>query len=215
MRWTIAVVLFGLFGVVLADNQRPRTLCFGKEDAGKLPAGWEADHAGAGTGSVWEVVEDDTAPSKAGYVLAQTAASPKAFMSLCIAKDTHYQDVEVTVRFKAVGGTNNRGGGVVWRYQNHDNYYLARMNMREDNFRVYKVVSGRRIELGNKEDLDIAADGWHTLRIVMRRDHIECYLNGKKYLEAKDSTHKGAGKVGLWTKGSSQTHFDELQVRAR
>ena len=47
----------------------------------------------------------------------------------------------------------------------------------------------------------------------MRGDHIECYLNGKKYLEAKDSTFKQAGKIGLWTKGSSQPHFDELQIR--
>jgi Domain of Unknown Function (DUF1080) len=215
MRWTIPVVLLALVGVVLANDERRRTMCFGKEDAGKLPARWKADQAGTGTGSVWKIVQDDTGPSGAGCVLAQTAASPKAFISLCVAEDACYQDVEVRVKFKAVRGTNNRGGGLVWRYQDHHNYYLARVNLREDNFRVYKVVSGRRIELGTKEDVNISAEEWHTLRIEMRGDHIECYLNGKKYLEAKDSTFKHAGKVGLWTKGSSQTHFDELQIRAR
>jgi len=238
MRGTIPVALLGLV-VVLADEQR-QTMCFGKDDAnnsassmaatlvqeqrtmrfgkddlGKLPAAWKADQAGTGIGSVWKVVEDDTAPSQAGYVLAQTAASPKNFIALCIAKDTHYQDVGISVMFKAVRGTNNLGGGVVWRYQDHDNYYLARMNLREDNFRVYKVVSGRRIELGTKDDLTLSTEEWHTLRIEMRGDRIECYLNGKKYLEAKDSTFIQAGKVGLWTKGSSQPHFDELQIRAR
>jgi hypothetical protein len=182
---------------------------------GKLPVGWEADHDGTGTESVWKVVEDDTTPSRAGYALAQTAARHKAYISLCIAKDTHYQDVEISVRFKAVRGTNNRGGGVVWRYQDHHNYYLARMNLREDNFRVYKVMKGRQIELGTEDDLPLSVEEWHTLRIEMRGDHIECYLNGKKYLETKDSTFKDAGKVGLWTKGSAQTHFDELQIQAR
>jgi hypothetical protein len=215
MRWTIPVALLAIVGVVLGDDERRRTMCFGKDDAGKLPAAWKADQAGTGTGSVWKVVEDDTAPSRAGYVLAQTAASPRAFISLCIAKDTQYQDVGISVMFKAVRGTNNRGGGVVWRYRDHHNYYLARMNLREDNFRVYKVMSGRRIELGTKEDLSISAEEWHSLRIEMRGDQIECYLDGKKYLEARDSTFKDAGKVGLWTKGSSQTHFDELQIRAR
>jgi hypothetical protein len=193
----------------------PLTMRFGKDDVGKLPAAWKADHAGTGKGSVWKVVEDDTAPSRAGYVLAQTAASPKEFINLCVANDTHYQDVGVSVAFKAVRGTNNLGGGVVWRYQDHHNYYLARMNLREDNFRLYKVVSGRRIELGTQDDLIRSTDEWHTLRIEMRGDHIECYLNGKKHLEAKDSTFKRAGKVGLWTKGSSQPHFDEVQIRAR
>jgi hypothetical protein len=240
MKWTILVALLGLVGVVLADDeprramcfgeddsdrsanstatvlaQEPRTMRFGKDDMGKLPAAWEADKAGTYTGSRWKVVEDDTAPSRAGYVLAQTAASPKDFIALCIVKDTHYQDVGISVMFKAVRGTNNLGGGVVWRYQDHDNYYLARMNVREDNFRLYKVISGRRIELGTKDDLILSKEEWHTLSIEMRGDHIECYLNGKKYLEAKDSTFKRAGKVGLWTKGSSQPHFDVLQIRAR
>jgi hypothetical protein len=214
MRWTIPAALLGLVGVVLGDERQRRSMRFGKDDLGKRPAEWKADQAGTGTGSEWKVVEDDTAPSRTGCVLAQTAASPKDFIALCIAKDTHYQDVDVSVMFKAVRGTNNRGGGVVWRYQDHDNFYLARMNLRDDNFRVYKMMSGRLIELGTKDDLTLSTEEWHTLRIEMRGDLIECYLNGKKYLEAKDSTFKHAGKVGLCTQGSSQPYFDELQIRA-
>jgi hypothetical protein len=142
----IPAAFLGLVGVVLADEGHRRTMRFEKDDVGKLPAGWEADQAGTGTGSRWKVVEDDTAPSRTGYVLAQTAASPNDFIALCIAKDTHYEDVEISVTFKAVRGTNNRGDGVVWRYQDHDNFYLARMNLRDDNFRACKVMNGRRIE---------------------------------------------------------------------
>jgi hypothetical protein len=214
MKWALPASLLGLLGAALAPGDGNRSWCFGKDDAGKLPPGWEADHAGIGTGSEWKVVEDDTARSRAGYVLAQTAASPKAFISLCVAEDTRYQNVRVSVMFKAVRGTNNRGGGVVWRYQDHDNYYLARMNLREDNFRLYKVMSGRCIELGTKDDLRVCSMEWHKLGIEMRGDHIACYLDGTKHLDVHDSSFQGAGMVGLWTKGSAQTHFDDFAVRA-
>jgi len=46
----------------------------------------------------------------------------------------------------------------------------------------------------------------------MTGDHIECYYDGKKYLDAKDSTFKEAGQIGLWTKADAQTHFTDLAV---
>ena len=46
----------------------------------------------------------------------------------------------------------------------------------------------------------------------MTGERIECYYDGKKYLDVNDSTLKGAGKIGLWTKADAQTHFDDLTV---
>ena len=60
-----------------------------------------------------------------------------------------------------------------------------------------------------------ATPGWHTLRVTMTGDHIQCYLDGKQYLDAKDSTFKEAGKIGLWTKSDAQTHFDDLEVSGK
>jgi hypothetical protein len=215
MRWAIPAALLGLVGVALPACDRQRAWRFGKHDAGRLPAGWKADQAGTGTGSVWKVVEDDTAPSGAGHALAQTAASPRAFVALCVAEDTHYHDVAVTVAFRAVGGTNHQGGGVVWRYRDHHNYYLARMDLRGDNFRVYKVLNGRRIELGTKDDLRVPGEDWHTLKVEMREDLIRCSLDGTRHLEVRDSTFPGPGKVGLWTKGDARTYFDDFRAKGR
>jgi len=41
-------------------------------------------------------------------------------------------------------------------------------------------------------------------------DQIECSLNGKKHLEAKDDAFSKAGKVGLWSKADAQTSFDDF-----
>jgi Domain of Unknown Function (DUF1080) len=214
-HWLPVVLMAVLTVFAVAADEKPRTFTFSKDDLGKLPKGWKAAQTGKGEGSVWKVVADDTAPSKKGYVLAQTAESPNAFFNLCVAEDTKYQDVDITVAFKAVKGKLDQGGGVVWRYQDGDNYYIARMNPLEDNFRVYKVVAGKRIQLQTKEDLTVKAGEWHTIQVKMAGDHIECSLDGKKYLDVKDDTFKEAGKVGLWSKADAQSHFDGFTVAGK
>jgi Domain of Unknown Function (DUF1080) len=214
--WTVVVAgLAALTGVALlvAADEPVRSFTFGKDDLGKVPSGWKADKTGTGDGSVWKVVEDKTAPSKKGYALAQTAESPGSMFNLCVADDTKYKDVEASVAFKAVAGKKDQGGGIVWRYQDANNYYIARMNPLEDNYRVYHVVAGKRTQLETKEGLKVPANEWHTLKIKMVGDQIECYLDDKRQLEAKDSTFKDAGKVGLWTKADAQSYFDDFKVQ--
>jgi hypothetical protein len=187
-------------------------LQFTRDDLGKIPAGWTAAKTGKGEGSVWKVVADDTAPSKSGFALAQTAASPRALFNLCVAEENNYKDLEVRVAFKAVRGKIDQGGGLVWRYQDLNNYYVARMNPLEDNYRVYKVVDGKRIQLGTREGLKVPAGEWHVLKVAQTGDHIECFLDGKKELDVKDDTFPKAGWVGLWTKADARTYFDDLKV---
>ena len=130
----------------------------------------------------------------------------------CVAEGTSSKDVEVQVAFKAIKGEDDQGGGVVWRYQDANNYYVARMNPLEDNFRVYKVTAGKRDKEFQSETVKVKAGEWHTLKVRMVGDRVECYLDGKKYLDVKDSTLTRAGKVGLWTKADAQTRFDGFSV---
>ena len=207
------VLLIGISTAVAADAVR--TLRFGKDDVGKVPAGWKAEKTGVGDGSVWKVVADATTPSKTGFALAQTAESPGPLFNLCVAQDTNLTDVDLSVAFKAVKGEKDQGGGIVWRYLDADNYYVARMNPLEDNYRVYKVIAGKRVQLETKEGLKVPAGEWHTLRVTMKGEQIECLLDGKKYLEAKDGTIKEAGKVGLWTKADARSHFDDFKMSGK
>jgi Domain of Unknown Function (DUF1080) len=202
-----------LLGAALAlAEEKARTLTFAKGDLGKVPAGWKADKTGMGEGSIWKVVADDTAPSKSGYALAQTAESPGSMFNLCVANDTQFKDVEAIVSFKAVMGKKDQGGGIVWRYQDANNYYIARMNPLEDNFRVYKVIDGKRSKEFQNAEVKIPLGEWHTLKVKQSGDRIECFLDGKKYLDVKDDSITKAGKVGLWTKADAQTHFDQFKV---
>ena len=213
MRWTTVVALVALAGAaVLAKEDKERAFKFSKDDLGKVPKGWRAEKTGKGEGSMWKVVADDTAPSKSGYVLAQTAKSPGGLFNICVAEDTNYKDVELSVSFKAIAGDNDQGGGFVWRYKDNNNYYICRMNPLEDNYRVYKVVAGKRIQLGAKEGIKVPTGTWHKLKVEVKGNKMQGYLDGEKIWEITDDTFKTGGQVGLWTKSDAQTHFDDFKA---
>lgn len=177
---------------------------------GELPKNWKAAKTHEGSGSVWKVVEDSTAPG--GKALAQTSAEgPKPLFNLCIAEETKLTDVDLSVSLKANAGKIDQGGGLIWRCQDADNYYVARWNPLEDNFRVYKVEKGKRTQLGTA-DVKLPGDKWHVLRVVQKGGDIQCYLDGKLYLSVKDDTFSKAGKIGLWTKADAQTSFADLKT---
>jgi hypothetical protein len=202
--------------VIGAAEQDKPVLRIDFEDAvvGQLPAGWTADKTGKGDGSVWKIIEDKTAP-KGAKVLAQTSLSgPNALFNLCIAAKPIVKDLDLSVSFKAVAGKKDQGGGPIWRCKDANNYYICRMNPLEDNFRLYKVVDGKRIQLATAEEIVAKEGAWHTIRVVQVGDQIRCYFNGKKLLEAKDDTFADAGKIGLWTKADAVTSFDDIVLTA-
>lgn len=208
MHWFLASAL-----LVVASGER--TITFSKEDAGKLPIAWKASKTGAGDGSVWKVVADESAPAKSGFVLAQTAKGPNALFNLCVLNDSKFVDGDISVQLKAVQGELDQGGGLVWRYRDADNYYITRYNPLENNLRLYKVLAGKRIQLATKEELEFPRGRWHKVGVRHTGDRIICSLDGKDHLDVKDDAFKEAGKVGLWTKADAQSHFDQLTIRGK
>lgn len=205
---SVAMIMLGLSLAALsyAAQDEKMSWNFDADKTGTIAKGFSNE------GGKWEVVADHTAPSKP-HALAQLAKNPGSAFNLTLASDTNYRDVDVTVKMKAIAGSSDQGGGIVWRAKDGKNYYVARYNPLEDNYRLYHVLNGRRSEL---KSADIRhTPGWHTLRVTMNGDHIECYYDDKKYLDVKDSTFKDAGKIGLWTKSDARSHFDDLDVSGK
>ena len=138
------------------------------------------------------------------------AKSPPQDFNVGLVDAVSCQDVDVSVSFRSIAGEVDQGGGLVWRAKDENNYYIARLNPLEDNYRVYKVVEGKRRQLQNF-DLD-HTPGWHMLHITMAGDRIRCSYDGKQCLEVRDTTFPEAGRIGLWTKADAQTHFDDLKI---
>ena len=195
---------------------QPRRIDFTQDTVGQPPKGFEFGHtAGVGRPGTWVVQAEGT-----NRFLAQTDADPtRSRFPVAVLSDVSSADVDLSVRFRAVSGTVDQAAGLVWRYQNQDNYYIVRANAREGNVVLYKVEGGKRTDLPLKGEgrtygkkAEVPAAQWSALRVAARGPVFEVYLNGVKLYEVEDTTFKQPGKVGLWTKADSVTHFDDLSV---
>ena len=120
-------------------------------------------------------------------------------------------NLNAEIRFKAVAGKIDQAGGIVVRLQDADNYYVARANALEDNVRFYRVVNGRREQLGGA-NLRVTPNEWHTLGLRAEGERFTVSYDGKTLFGVTDKTFAEAGGVALWTKADSVTRFDRLTV---
>jgi len=191
---------------------------FDAEPTGRPPAGWRVEATRSGVGGEgaglarWSVVADASAPS-APSVLALTASThgEQDTFNLCWTDRVTFRDGRLRVAVKAAGGEIDRGGGLIWRVQGQDDYYICRYNPLEKNFRVYRVVGGVRHQL-DSELAELAPGGWHVIEVVIDGSRITCTLDGAARLEAEDDALPQAGGVGVWTKADAVTSFDELSI---
>jgi len=187
---------------------------FDSDAPGQLPAKFHGARTGGGTQEKWAVTTDPTAPSKPN-VVAQTSTDQTDYrFPLLISDEGTFQDLDLSVKFKAVSGSIDRAGGLVFRLKDPNNYYIVRANALENNYRLYHVVNGRRSQFAGA-NLKVTSGEWHELRVEAVGNKIACYYDGSKKIDATDDTFKVAGKIGLWTKADSVTHFDDLKVTAK
>lgn len=193
------------------------TMTFDQQDGG-LPNGMRVgttnEHAG-GAHATWSIVADGTAPSAPNVLMLSDAKGHRGqTFNLLWNEKVAVADLDLTVRVRADGGVEDQGGGPAWRIAGPYDYYCARWNPLEDNFRVYSVRGGERLQLDTaKVRLDPGA--WHTLRIRHVGDTITCWLNGEELLHAVDTKLMEAGGVGLWTKADAVTSFDDFGFTPR
>ena len=180
----------------------------------QMPARFHGALTGQGAKAEWAVKQDDTAPSGSN-VLAQVSTDRTDYrFPLAIADDGSFKDLELSTKFKAVSGQIDRAAGLIFRLIDANNYYIVRANALENNYRLYRVVNGRREQIAGA-NVQVSSGEWHEMSIVCSGNLITCYLDAEKKIEATDDTFTEAGKVGLWTKADSVTFFDDLRVTAR
>ena len=177
---------------------------FEKESPASLAADWRQGVTGSGN-ALWAIKADSTAPSKTN-VLHQSGVGAFPWI---VRRNTAIQNGYVEVKFKALAGAQDQAGGVIWRWQDGDNYYVARANAMENNVSLYYTEAGRRKTL-LYVDAPVAALVWHTLRVEFVGSQIRVALNGKTYIDLQDSQQPAAGAVGMWTKADSVTAFDDF-----
>lgn len=208
MRTNVILLISVLtFLVSCSSKSQTKNVNLDNYTINQTPKDWSVSLTGKGDMCEWKIMNDN------GHkVLKQTSAVKKEYrFNLITLNNTSYKDVDISVDFKGVDGELDQGGGPLWRYIDENNYYVARANPLENNYRVYKVVSGKRIELGSA-DININTNHWYTLRVRMKDNKIQCYFNEKLQIEVSDDALQKPGKIGLWTKSDAQTYFNNLKI---
>ena len=185
-----------------------QTANFDKDPVGVPPADWTCGVTGRGRPH-WAVELDPAAPSPP-HVLMQ---SGRGDFPWYVRTGTTIVDGFVEVKFKPIRGRKDQAGGLVWRWKDGNNYYVARANALENNVSLYYTEGGTRKTL-KYVDARVASNAWNTLRVEFKGARIRVLLNGKAAIEFDDARISGAGAVGVWTKSDSVTAFDDFSFGA-
>lgn len=181
------------------------------------PANWRIGTTNERSGTEdaeWAAASDASAPSPPDVLaLVDARGHVGQAFNLCWNPGLSLTDVDVTVSVHVGGGEEDQGGGPAWRIAGVDDYYVARWNPLEDNFRVYSVQGGERLQLDSAR-VRVDADVWHTIRVRQVGDSITCWFDGEELLHAEDTKLREPGGVGVWTKADATTLFDDLVVDA-
>ena len=200
MKPILAAALMG----ITTMNTHAETENFDQVAVGALPANWKCGVTGSGNPR-WHVAADTTAPSQPN-VLKQTGSGNFPW---CVKNGVSIADGFVEVKFKPISGKEDQAGGLMWRWKDGDNYYVARANALENNVSLYYTENGNRRTI-KYVDAPVARNVWHALRVEFSGKRIKVSLDGKKYIELDDGHIAGRGAVGVWTKADSVTAFDDF-----
>jgi tetratricopeptide (TPR) repeat protein len=143
-----------------------------------------------------------TGPDKPGtYLVRKTTAELPAVQNCIVVVDVSSED--------------NDGIGVVFRWQDVDNFYYFLMDQERNYRRMGKKVAGVF------QELDTAAlDATHgydagtssSLKVRISGTQLNAYLNDELVLSGQDASLPNAGRAGLFCWGSAGAHFDNFRI---
>jgi hypothetical protein len=179
---------------------------FANMKAGEPPTGFDFALGGHGGPPLWVVIG-----AGRDIALRQESTDTTGIrFPIALATGVDYANVVGRCRFRYIGGEVDKAGGVILRYADPGNYYVARANAAEGDLRIFRVANGLRRTLpdgvikGASDD-----DQWHTLEFRAEGSKLTATLDGKFTVTAYDSYFL-RGRVGLWTKSDSRTEFADV-----
>jgi len=199
----LALSMF-LQAAVAAQNVVLRT--FDDDKIGAPPPGFAMAAGREASADGWTVRREGAAR----VLVHEGKPSPPDSFAVAIFSASQYQDVQVSVRLKAIGG--GRTAGVVWKYQDAMNHYTAQLDLARQELAMYRVVNGNRIRLEREDDLELDPDAWHSLKIFHENGSIRVYLGGIRVLDERDRSPRVRAGVGIWTGGDSTVMFDDFRI---
>jgi hypothetical protein len=217
LRTLAFLFLASTFGVF---NRSVELVDFDKAQVNSPPPNWTFAQSHRGLPGRWLVHPDVNAPSLPN-VLAQLAADQIPGRHALALYDKGYcKNGDLSVDMKIVSGRNTQTGGLVWRYQDPENYYLLEVSADRDLIAVIRMQDGRPIPVARlgpglraqQVSHKIEPMDWNVLRITFQNARMTVYFDHRKVMDADDTVLLKPGKTGVWTRGDTIAHFDNFRI---
>ena len=121
-------------------------------------------------------------------------------------------DFDVRVRARTEPDTSEHYG-IVFRGGSADDYYLARVDTRNNNVRLYRRHAGANTLL-TARDLGVSVGQWHELAVREAGPRLSVALDGEPVLNATDDSLT-AGSIGLWAGADTRVCFAGVWLTPR
>jgi hypothetical protein len=198
-----AAIVCATVACIASPLQQGTVWNFDNEPAGRSPSGFTFAGA-AGTPAPWVVLRDGPAS-----VLSHVPGS-SAEAHFAVVESTPLTNLAMSVRLRFANGAGS--AGLVWRYRNPTNYYLAALNLAAHDIRIYRVAGGNRTRLQEEDDLELEPATWHSMKIEHTGMRMRLWINGVPTADARDRVSQDEGGFGLWTSSDSVVWFDDLHA---
>jgi hypothetical protein len=200
--WVAVICILPLGAFVLAA---PVLRTFEQDNLSQPPAGFMFGTVGEASGR-WLVRGDRSSR----YLAYEPESLRRTGQATALLADEVNGRFRASVRFRFEEGV--RAAGMIWRYQDADNFYQATLDLVRQEVALHRVVKGARIKLEDEDDLELDPAAWHVMTVRQDDDRVRIYLGGIGVVRSRTPDSGRAGRLGVWAAGSAVTWFDDLRV---
>jgi hypothetical protein len=174
---------------------------------GQLPPGWSvvSNHK-------WEVHADKTAPSHPNILEGPSGVLTQGEPPIAIFDKVSCKDGDLSVKFRIDGSRKDNAAGIVWRYQDTNNFYLLSLNAEAGNVVLHRVRNGVSEVVSSGIREDIRAGQWHLVKVAFRGPKVQVFFGNRSLFSTEDAGLSNPGRTGLWVKGPGGADFDDFRI---
>ena len=208
-----SLLLMGIFSGASTVN-------FDGVNPGSLPPYWTSTMTHPGRPPHWAVAPDGSAPSRHNVFAQLSSDLGRARLPMAIYDKVTCLDGDLTAKFKIIKGREAATAGVVWRFQDPNNYYYLQFSADQKTITFYRMQNGHAQAIpviGGDSKVpgiahEIRSDQWYIVRVLYTGSHVKVWFGNRRLFEAEDAGLLTNGKTGLWTKGDTVAYFDDFRI---
>ncbi|SRR5579875_76511 len=190
-------------GVVVWDFER--------DTPGQIPKGWKS------VAGNWAVIADPEAPTlpntfglSPGRFFASLLRLNYYYPLAVVDNSPSYRNFSLEAWFRTLGGRLDCSGGLVFGYQNPNDYFVMEAGCPTDRIALLRMEKGR-LSMFADTVVAITPGTWYRLRLDAVRQRLTCFVDDRVVLRASQPDLR-PGKIGLWAHADAEVRFDDIKL---